>query len=273
MITQENKLYVIGQGFSELHNVTPGDKVYSLDGLRVEIVQVEAVESTFISAKINSIHAGQQNVDATNDARYLYHSDKFGNKYLSFSEIPGNTPNKEYSETKYLPVLSYPYMTGERRATDSELEFLARMLSAGKRHYDLDAFLNISKRCQGDDALMFIDLLEHWVSESPGAGNFGRVHVKSRMHIVWDRMIADEISRLAVLAGFTCTEILFPGCIALKISYESMPVPGSIPKNQKYLQAFYRGLAYNIKCEGNRPIMGMSRGRYFYLPTTSTLNT
>ena len=274
MITSENKVYVFGKGFTELQTISPGDMVYSLAGQRVEVAPIEKVECHFISANINSVVAGQQNVDATDDARFLYHSDKHGVKYASFREIPNITPNKEMSETKYLPVLTHPYFQGERRATDSELEYLARMLAAGGSSYNLGEFIEISQKCTGEDALVFTHLVETWLSISPGQGNFGRVHVKSRMHIVYDRFIADEVIRLALLAGYTCTEIIFPRhAIALKISYESMPVPGSIPKNQKYKKAFYRGLVYNIMCEGNRPIMGKSRGRYFYLPTTSTLNS
>lgn len=257
-----SELYVIGRGFIPVLDVSPGDRVYTLNGRKVEIEKVESTSCYFISKQIDRIDAGMQNVSVTDDARFLYYSEVHGEKYISFKEIHSHTPNKEYVPDKYLPVLSWTAHAGCRNVDDATIEYLVRCITL-----DVSIDMTIFDSFTGEDSLVFIHLLEHWLSIAPGTGYFGRVNVKARAHLIKDKNLRDEVCRIAALAGFTS----FCNDAFAVINYESMPVPGSRPKSQKYVRTYYRGNAVNIQAK-NRPILGRSdRGKIFYLPCTTAM--
>ena len=272
MITQDSEIYAIGKGFVTPDNLTPGDRCYTLDSWRVEVGEVSSISSDFISQKINVINSGQNNVDATPDARYLYGNGRGDSRLVPWEDIPKITPDKSASETKYCPILSWP-APGDRLLSDRDLEYVARMVAYGREAYDLSQFYSVVNRVEtGQDAQVLIDMLEFWASESPGTGRFDRVSVKARTHKIHDKRMLDELCRVAVLAGFTASVSSYNSLTyALKVYYESMPVPGSIPRNQKYSQRHYTGLVYNIDV-GNKPVMGRTKNRVFYIPCSSILN-
>lgn len=256
----------MNRGFTALADLSPGDKVYTLDGFRVEIIPIDTVRSEFISDRINRIDSGTHNVLITNDALSLYYSEVNGFKFLQFEQIPGHTRDKTYEAKKYLPVLSWT-APGARQCSDTDLEYVARMMLT--KEYDLSSFNSIIKRCTGLDSLVLVDLLEFWCSASPGKGWLDKARVKSRVHEIGNEYIADELCKIACLAGYTASIAKFSEKTwALKVNYEPMPIPGSRPKNEKYYYSFYTGHAYCINAQ-NRPILGRSRGRIFYLPTRS----
>lgn len=268
MITQECDIWVINKGWTSPSDLTLGDSVYTLDGLSVVKERVTALSSDFVNGRINRIDSGPHNVDVTEDTLMLYYSTLLGLKYIKWNQIPLVTANKEYKDNKYQPVLSYPNFD-ERVVDDIELESIARRVAI--HEYDRNALESVMDRLSCSDAQVLIDMLEFWCSESPGKGWFDRVSVKSRTHRVFDKYYLDQLSLAAVLAGYTCmTTVYEPYRYALKVNYSSMPIPGSRPKNEKYYKTFYAGLMYNIDA-GNKPILGKSRDRCFYLPTTSTL--
>lgn len=270
MIANNTKIYVIGKGFVNASHVSHGDLVYTLNSnLKVSIQPIAYISSDFCYDKINVIDAGQQNIDTTEDTRFLYYSDIDGSKYIKFDEIAKYTPNKEYSEKKYLPVLSSPYFSGYRKYSNQELEYIARMITI--HDYD-NSLLDIIKNCTGEDHQALVDLLEVWVSDDPGVGWFGRAQVKARLHEINDKEIAEAICLSAVLAGYTSTLHVNENNFWVMISYESRPVPGSRPKNEKYFKQNYVGNVYNLCAGENENILGMSKQRCFYLNTTSTLN-
>ncbi len=265
MMTEDCELYVIGQGYKHVSQIAPGDRVYSLNGLKVEEIPVLAARSEFINEKIHSINSGQHNIDCTKNTLHLYHSDNHGLKYLLTQDISSHTRSKSADPNKYTPVLSWPYYQGYRNCTDLELEYIARMLVV--REYDVPSILSITKRCTGEDAQVLVDMLEFWCSQAPGRGQFNRVSVGSRSHPIHDRLVLDELSRIVLLAGYTVSIInLNERSWMLKVFYEPMPVPSSIPKTEKFLQKLYAGVVYSIKVEGKRPVMGRSKARCVYLP-------
>lgn len=268
MITEGCSIYVVDRGFIEISEVSPGDKVYTLDGFESSIKSVDSIRSEFISSRLNHIDSGQHNVIITDGSLSQYYSETNGFKYLRFSEIPSHTRDKTYQANKYLPVLSWLH-SGDRNCTDRELESVARMVLV--KRFDRDKFDSIIYRCSGLDALALVDFLEFWCSESPGKGWFDRAQVKSRTHQIDDLHFRDELARIAVMAGYTAAFSTFEkDKYALRINFESMPIPGSRPKNEKYYYTYYTGLAYSVSAE-NLPIMGKSRNRIFYLPTTEML--
>lgn len=270
MIRQDIEIYAIGKGFVKPEDLTIGDQVYTLDHWDVKVAPVESMSSEFISQKINVINSGQNNVEATDDARYLYGNGFGKSKLVSWSEIPVITPNKISDPRKFVPILSWP-APGARVCSDAELEEFARRLAYGKDAYNYSFFYNIIDRLTGQDAQVLVDMLEFWVSESPGGGRFDRVSVKARTHRVYDKTLLDELCRAVLLSGFTAAVTqISQYAYALKVNYESTPIPGSVPKNEKYFKRYYIGLMYNINV-GNRPIMGRSNSRVFYLPTASIL--
>lgn len=269
MISSECTIYVKDKGFVDPADLHVGDVVQRLDGLGWEYGRVEAITCDFVSGRINSIDSGPHNVDISTDARLLYFSDDKGLKYISWDQIPGHTANKEYLSSKYQPVLAWPNF-GERNHTDSELESIARLVAV--KRYDRVALAQCVENLTSEDAIVLVDMLEFWCSKDPGKGWFGRVQTGTREHRLEDRYFVDELCRVACMAGYTAsTAELTPFKYTLRIAYESMPVPGSRPKNEKYHKIFYSGLMYNID-SGNKPILGRSKGRVFYLPTTSILH-
>lgn len=272
MLNNRTKIYVVGKGFIDTDLVSPGDMVYALGSdLKPCIEPVLSISSEFIYQKINIVDSGQHNIDTTDDTRFLYYSDLYGAKYLKFSEIPKHTQDKAYSESKYLPVLSTPFLAGERRHSNSELEYIARMLAV--EDYDIASFKSIVDNCTGEDALALVDMLEFWLSSDPGTGWFGRVQVKARAHKIKNQYIAYEIARIAVMAGFTSRISVDPASDSwfIRISYESRPIAGSRPKIEKYKTANYFGNVYLINAR-NKAILGLSKNRCFYLAATSTLS-
>lgn len=266
----EAKIYVVGRGFVPIGFVSPGDRVYRLNGLQPEIGRVESISSEFINQKINVIHTGIQSIEATQDTRYLYLSDDHGVKYLAFEQIDSYTPNKEYDSRKYLPILSMPFFEGKRNKTDQELEFFSRMFTSS-RFLDQDLFLKESKAFTGEDAFIFIDLLEHWASDHPGLGAFGKLNRKSRAFYMREQIVADEISRLACLAGMSTMVVSSPAGVLVQIFFDGRPIPGDVPKTQKYTKKHYCGTVYSLN-SANMPIFGRFGTRAYYLPCTSILN-
>ena len=271
MIDNQCLIYVLNKGFIKTEFVAPGDRVYTL-GLdaKVSIEEVESIQSDFFYGKINVIDSGQHNVNSTDSSLHLYTSEQYGVKYLKFLEIPAKTPDKEYRSSKYLPLLSTPFFAGKRSNSDQELEYIARMLVS--EQYDISSFNSIVSRCTGEDALVLVDLLEFWLSDDPGKGWLGRAQVKARAHEIKNEYIADEILKIACLAGYTSKKT----CIRdgkswlVFINYESTPVPGSRPKNEKYYKQSYFGSVYQINAN-SKSILGISKGRCFYLPCASVL--
>lgn len=270
MITQECDIYVEGKQFVKPADLIVGDQVYTIDEQkRVALEPIVSLTSDWVSGRINSIDSGAHNVDVTDDARLLYESENHGSSMIPWSLIPAKTPDKRYDANKYLPVLSWMEQS-EPQCTLAELEYIARMCASYE--YDRTSFKSIVARCTGSDALVLIDMLEFWLSTAPGKGWFDRAQVKTRSHRITDKYILDELCKLAVLAGFTAAVSNYePYVYALKVSYAAKPIPGSRPKNEKYFKRYYTGLCYNINA-GNKPIMGRSRSRVFYLPTSSILN-
>lgn len=262
------EIYVIGRGFVNAESLTVGDPVYSLDRGVVVEDKIDYVRSDFVSIKLNRIDSGAHNV-LYKDALSLYHSDKYGYTFLTFEEIPRMTADKMYSYNRYLPVLS-ARQVAPREHTDKTLEQVARTILV---HEYTDELLAVVNSCQGNDCLVLIDMLEHWVSTSPGVGWLERAQVKSRSHAIRDYRFVEALCRVAALAGFTAAIGNYSkDTYALRISYESMPIPGSRPKNEKYLKEYYTGMVYDIS-SGNKPILGKSLGRVFYLPTTIRKDT
>lgn len=270
MITQDCEIYVVGKGFVKPEDLFVGDQVYTLDSDRTPTTtKIVSLTSEWFYGKIGCIDSGAHNVDVTEDARLLYWSEVYGTSLISFRQIPSMTRDKTYSPTKYLPVLTWVDPAGQN-CTLAELEYIARMCAV--HEYDYASFSNIVNRCTGLDAAILVDMLEFWCSRSPGDGWFGRVSVKSRTHIIKDKFILDELCKIVVLGGYTAAVTKYDSFTwGLKVSFEAMPIPGSRPKNEKYFLRYYTGLVYNVNAD-NKPILGRSKGRCFYLPTSSELN-
>lgn len=263
------EIYAHGRGFVSPADLSPGDQVYTLDSFQSMLQPLEAVGTDYVSEKLMRIDSGAHNALVSSDALMLYHSEVYGQRYLRWSEIPAYTRDKTYSPTKYLPVLSWPH-PGEHKVELRELEHVARMCL--RHRYDEQALDDILAECSGVDCQYIIDYLEHWCSESPGKGWFDRVQVKSRVHPIRNKHFVDELAKVAVLAGYTSVISMFDeSTYALRVSYESMPIPGSRPKNEKYYREHYTGFCYTVNA-GNKPVLGKSLGRVFYLPTSQINN-
>lgn len=265
----QSEIYVWDKGFVDPSELSPGDQVYVLDNNKVSLQPLLGVRSEFVSDRLNRIDSGVHNVLITPDALTLYHSEVHGYEYLKFQQIPAFTADKVYRANRYLPVLSW-METEERRVEDRDLEWVARSMLV--KNYDRDKFDDIVYRASSSDCLVLIDMLEYWCSITPGKGWFDRAQVKARSHPVDDKHFLDELCRVAVLAGFTASTSEFrPYRYALRVNYESTPIPGSRPKNEKYYKQQYTGMVYNLDAK-NKPILGRSLGgRTFFLPTRSTL--
>ena len=224
MIGDRCEVYVIKQGFKQLADLMPGDRVYTLDKDVVSIEPIRKVTSDFVSGIFNDIDSGQHNVMVTDDTRLLYFSQKLGYKYISFDQIPSMTANKEIVDNKYNPVLSC-VAPGERNCTDEELEYIARSVLVN--YYDYDKIDTILDRASGQDCLVLIDMLEFWCSTDPGKGWFNRVQVKARCIFLKDRVIADKLLLCIVLAGYTGNYEYIKSGVVIHISFASMPIPGS----------------------------------------------
>ncbi len=269
MIVESCSIYVIGKGFVDISMVGPGDIVYTISSdLKVEETVVSSSSSEFVTQSLNFVDSGQHKIEATNETMYFYTSERHGTGYFSFDMIPKITPDKDYIATKYLPVLSWPNLAGYRNNSDLELEYCARMLAAGREAFDLNSFLSISRKCTGEDAFIFVDMIEFWHSRHPGLGWFDKVQVKSRAHVVYDDLTMYEVMRLACMAGYTSSFQKYEHDRVVNISYESTPIPGSRPKSEKYKKSYYIGNVYSINAK-NRPILGTYKNKCYYLPCST----
>lgn len=260
------EIYVIGKGFVNASELTVGSQVYTLDHHNVEIAQIDSVRQDFVSQRLNRIDSGNHNALLTNDTRLLYYSEDHGYKYISFDQIESHTFDKAYASNKYLPILSWRDTT-DRQFTDAELESVARSVAIHK--YDRSKLQYMVQNMGGLDCAVLVDMLELWVSVSPGIGWFGRAQVKTRNHPVRDKYFAEELAVVCIRAGYTAALGMFDErTYSLRVNYEPMPIPGSRPKNEKYHQEYYTGYVYDINAQ-NRPILGRSLNRMFYLPTSS----
>lgn len=263
------EIYVIGKGFVNASELTVGNQVYTLDGHKVEKSRVDSIKQDFVSQRLNRIDSGNHNALLTDDARLLYYSDLHGYKYISFDQIDSHTRDKAYLESKYLPILSWMDDT-PRQFSDAELERVARSVAVNV--YDYDAFGYMVENMGGQDCSVLVDMLELWISVSPGTGWFGRAQVKTRNHPVRDKYFAEELAVICIRAGYTSALGMFDERkYSLRVNYEPMPIPGSRPKNEKYRKEYFTGYVYNINAQ-NRPILGRSLNRMFYLPTSSVNN-
>ena len=264
MIAGDVKIFVPGKGFLNPMELSVGDPVITLEQFKVLPGTITSISTDRVLGRLCRVDSGAHNVLVTEDARFAYYSEAFSHRLLAFNEIAKLTRDKTYSATHFLPVLSWPEQS-PRRQTNADLEYVARSLAFSNKAHD-SKMLSIINNCSGKDAIILVDMLEFWCSEQPGKGWFSRVQVKSRVHFIRDASIREALAVVAVLAGYTSRV----EDVALFISYESMPIPGSRPKNEKYYYSFEDTMVYNINAS-NRPILGMSNRRCFYLPCTSVL--
>lgn len=247
------EIYVIGQGFVNASELTVGSQCYTLDQRNVVIDQIDSVRQEFVSQQLNRIDSGNHNALITDDTRLLYYSENLGYKYISFDQIPSHTQDKAYNDNKYLPILSWQDNT-PRRFNDSTLEGIAR--SIAMHIYDHDKFKYVVQNMGGKDCTVLVDMLEFWVSVSPGVGWFGRAQVKTRNHPVRDKYFAEELAIICIRAGYTAALGMFDErTYSLRVNYEPMPIPGSRPKNEKYRKEYFTGYVYNIS-SSNKAILG-----------------
>ena len=262
-------VYVVGRGFIHVSDVSPGDRVYTLNGLVPEISRVQEVQSEFIRQSIHRISTGMQRIEATKDTLYLYVSEINGLKYIKFAQIDKLTPNKEYRDNKYLPVLG-GFMGGDRNFSDQQLEEITRLLLL-RAPSCADKIPVLASQATGTDAFVFMDLVEHWLSDNPGIGRFGKLNRKSRAFFFNYDSYVDDFCLLAMKAGWLTQIDKLPGDgAAVNVFYDSSPVPGDVPKNEKYVNKYYVGNVYGINSH-NRPIWGRFERRAYFLPFTSDL--
>lgn len=258
------EIYVIGKGFVQAGDLNIDDQVYTLDSFDVSIRPIDSLSSDFFSGKLNRIDCGNHNLLSTDETRHHYYSPNRGFKALSFSQIDQWAMFKKYDPRFFLPVLSWASNPEERNIDWHELEYVARAIAINRG--DPDSLLKTLRRTGVGDCILLVDLLEHWCSQSPGDGWFGRAQVKTRSHKFRDLRLAEEMSVVAARAGYTAAISGTERYHYLRVNYESMPVPGSRPKNEKYYSQYYTGMVYTVGA-GNLPILGRSNfGRVFYLP-------
>ena len=261
----EIKPYVIGKGLTDPSDLMVGDLVYTLDNqLNININPVESVSMDFYSGRINVVKSGQNQSLSTDSTRFMYVIGdlEYTVKYAKWQEIPQITPNKEVRSDKHLPVLSF-LDNFERQYSDQFLDGLARKIYLGELTHDTDRATIVGMR--GQDGIVLITLMEEYFSESPGKGKYGRASVKDRLFYIPQRWITEEIARLAVLSGYTA-QIVDPSIGAIQVNFESTPIPGSIPKNQKYYKEPFANYVYGIDA-GNLPILGRSLTKWCFMST------
>lgn len=256
------EIFIVDRGFVPVDQVSPGDLVYTLDGMTPVISPVESLRSEYIRQTIHKISSGMNQIEATPKTRYPYHSEDFGYKLLSFVEIQELTPNKTYATNKFLPALGVPFWADRRNLSDQEIESLARSLTVNSVPDDF--FLRASNMT-GEDAFVFWDLLEHWYSVTSGTGRFGKLNRKTRAFKVYDQRMTDELSRIAMLAGYPTMYTYDEHVRYLVVQFDGRPVPGDVPKTQKYTHTFYVGNVYCVNA-GNKPVFGRCMDRAVYLP-------
>jgi len=263
----QHEIYVLNRGFVNAEDLFVGDQVYTLDGWETKLSRIDYIQSDFFFGKMNRIDCGNHNLLSTDETKHRYYSPNHGFAELSFNEVEQKAMYKKYDPRFYMPVLTWAENPEERKVDNRDLEYVARAIAFGGGTDP--RLVEIIRSTAGGDCIVLIDLLEHWCSQSPGEGWFGRAQVKTRSHRVPDMTIADELSVVAARAGFTSAIGTSDQSIYLRINYESMPIPGSRPRNEKYYKQYYTGMVYTVGA-GNMPILGRSNfGRVFYLPSGS----
>lgn len=259
------KPYVIGKGLTEPRDISPGDRVYTLnEDLDTNIQPVDSIATDFYTGRINVVKSGQNQTLSTDSTRFLYLKGdiQYETKFARWSEIGSITPNKEAIPTKYLPVLSF-LDNHEREYDDATLDGLARRIFLGElTQHQCDAMI---KTMRGRDGIVLVTLMEEYFSDSPGKGKYGRASVKDRLFYIPQRWMVEEIARIAVLSGYTA-QIVDYSIGAIQINFESTPIPGSIPKNEKYYKEPFADYVYAISA-GNLPILGRSRTKWCFMST------
>ena len=265
----DSLVYVIGKGYVDPSELSPGDEVYKLKENIIERGPVERIQSDFLSSMINVINSGQFGNLSTDDTRFLFINGYGEYAYLKWSDIPDKTLDKGYYISKYLPVLT-TLDKRERSFTDSEIDGWARAIAI--KQYDYHEALNFLLTLRGKDCYIFIELLETWASYEPGKGyGFSRVLVKGRMFDFKEKRIAEEICRVANFAGWTAALQPYDHIWFVAINFEATPSLGSVPKTQKYYKQPYTGMVYNVDA-GNLPILGRTAyNKYCFIPSVSTL--
>lgn len=260
------RIYVIGKGLTDPFDLIPGDNVYTINkNLKIEVRPIETVSTDFYAGKINVVKSGQNQSLSTDSTRFMYLTGdlKYKAMFAKWSEIDSITPNKEAIPTKYLPVLSF-LDEHPREYDDLFLDGLARLIYLGELTPEM--YRATIRPMRGQDGIALITLMEEYFSDSPGRGRFGRASVKDRLFYLPQRWITEEIARLAVLSGYTA-QIVDPSIGAIQINFESTPVPGSIPKNEKYFKEPFADYVYGINA-GNLPILGRSRTKWCFVSTS-----
>lgn len=258
--------YIIGKGLTHPFDVYPGDKVYTVDrNLKVDITKIKSVKTDFHEGRINVIKSGQHQSLSTDSTRFMYVTGDLEYKtgLFRWGEIDSITPNKEALPTKYLPVLTF-LDEHKREHDDSYLDGLARKIYLGSLTHDIDRAT--IRNMRGRDGIVLITLMEEYFSDSPGKGKYGRASVKDRLFYIPQRWIVEELARLAVLSGYT-SQIVDPSIGAIQVNFESTPVPGSIPKNQKYFKEPFADYVYALNAD-NLPILGKSLTKWCFMSTT-----
>lgn len=260
------KPYIIGKGLTDPFDVCPGDEVYTLNqDLNVQITKVESVTSSFYSGRINIVKSGQNQSLSTPETRFMYVIGdlEYTTGFFKWEQIPKITPNKEHRPEKHLPVLSF-LDNHDREYSDSFLDGLARKVYLGELTHDTDRAT--IRKMRGRDGIVLITLMEEYFSDSPGKGKYGRASVKDRLFYIPQRWIVEEIARIAVLSGYTA-QVVDQSIGAIQVNFESTPVPGSIPKPQKYYKEPFVGHTFAINAD-NLPILGRSLTKWCFMPTT-----
>lgn len=258
--------YVIGKGLQDPFDLSPGDRVYTLShDLKIETTPIESVATDFYEGKVNIVKSGQNQSISTPTTRFMYVTGDldYKIKMATWPEIDRITPNKEALPSKYLPVLSF-LDEHEREYTDIQLDGLARSIYLGSLTYE-NSYATISNM-RGQDAIVLITLMEEYFSDSPGKGKFGRASVKDRLFFIRQKWLVDELARLAVLSGYTAQTFYTERSWGLQVNFESTPVPGSIPKNQKYYKEPFADYVFAINAN-NLPILGMSVNKWCFMST------
>lgn len=265
----DSLVYVIGKGYVDPSEISPGDEVYKLKKNIIERGPVEQIQSDFLSSKVNVVSSGQFSSLSTDDTRFLFVNGYSEYTYLKWDEISSKTRDKAYNPNMYLPVLTTMDKRG-KTYSDSDLDGWARAIAIDQ--YDVREALAFLKSLTGVDNYIFIELLENWLSFEPGKGyGFSKVLVKGRMFIFSYKAVAQEICRVANFAGWTADLQYFENKWFVAINFEATPSLGSIPKTQKYYKESYTGMVYNVNA-GNSPVLGRTAyNKYCFIPSVSTL--
>lgn len=263
------KPYVVGKGLTKPFDLNIGDLVYTIDeNLKIDVRPIDKITTDFYAGKVNVVKSGQNQSISTDTTRFMYVTGDMEYKtgFFRWAEIDKITPNKEAIPTKHLPVLSF-LDEAPRKHSDSFLDGLARKIFIGALTHDEDRDIILNMR--GQDGIVLITLMEEYFSESPGRGKYGRASVKDRLFYIPQKWIIHEIARIAVLSGYTA-QIVDDTIGAVQVNFESTPIPGSIPKNQKYYKEPFADYVYGISA-GNLPILGRSLTKWCFMPTVEAI--